>query len=84
VENDTVTYQIPDGFRVEAMPAPAEIKTDFGHYRCNAVLKDRSIQLVRQLQIYKTNAMPARYNEFRDFLEKVAALDNAKCVLIKE
>lgn len=83
VENDTVLYQLPEGFQVEALPAPVEITTDFGSFKSSAILKGRSIQLVRHLEIYKTVESPERYNEFREFLEKVAASDNAKCMLIK-
>jgi hypothetical protein len=83
VENDTVTYQLPEGFQVDALPVPTEITTDFGSFKSVAIQKDRSIQLIRHLEIYKTVAGPERYNEFREFLEKVAASDNAKCVLIK-
>jgi hypothetical protein len=84
VENDTVLYQLPDGFQVEALPVSIEINTDFGSFKCNSILKGHSVQLIRHLEIYKKVAGPEKYNEFREFLEKVAVSDNAKCVLIKE
>jgi len=83
VENDTVLYQLPEGFQVEALPMPTEITTDFGSFKRSAILKGRSVQLIRHLEIYKTIESPERYNDFREFLEKVAESDNANCVLIK-
>lgn len=82
-ENDTIMYQLPVGFQVEALPASIEINTDFGSFKSSAILKGRSVQLIRHLEIYKTVESPERYNEFREFLEKVAESDNAKCMLIK-
>jgi len=83
VENDTILVQLPEGFQVETLPGPIEINNDFGSFKSHVILKDRFIQLVRRLEIYKIVAGPERYNEFREFLEKVAESDNAKCVLIK-
>lgn len=83
VQNDTINYQLPEGYQIEALPPTVEINTDFGSYKTSTVLKDRSVQLIRHLEIYKIVKEPEQYNEFRDFLEKVSAADNAKCVLMK-
>ena len=39
--------------------------------------------MIRHMEIHKGVKGPERYNEFREFLEKIAASDNAKCVLVK-
>lgn len=83
VENDTITYQLPDGYKVEALPPSIEIMSDFGSFKSQTTLKDGSVQMIRHLEIHKGVSNPEKYNDFREFLEKVAASDNAKCVLIK-
>lgn len=83
LENDTITYQLPEGFHVETLPSAVEIANDFGHYKCTAVMKDGNLMLIRQMELYKGKKSPERYNEFREFMEKMAAADNAKCVLVK-
>lgn len=83
VENDTIVYQLPTGYQVESLPPPVEITSDFGSFKCQTILNNRSIQMIRHLEIYKGVSEPEKYNKFREFLEKVATSDNAKCVLIK-
>lgn len=83
VENDTITYQLPIGYQVEALPPTVDISTDFGSFKSSTSKIDRSVQLIRHMEIYKGVKSPERYNEFREFLEKIAASDNAKCVLVK-
>jgi hypothetical protein len=83
VENDTISFQLPSGFKVEALPKPVELTTDFGSYKYASTLKNDRIQMIRNLEIYKGVEAPERYNEFREFLEKVAICDNSKCVLVK-
>ncbi|HLN73285.1 MAG TPA: DUF3857 domain-containing transglutaminase family protein [Prolixibacteraceae bacterium] len=83
LENDTITYQLPEGYRVESLPPAIEITNDFGYYQCTAAMRDGNLVLIRQMELYKGTKSPERYNEFREFMEKMAAADNAKCVLVK-
>ncbi|HET6557044.1 MAG TPA: DUF3857 domain-containing protein [Prolixibacteraceae bacterium] len=83
VECDTVTYELPVGYQVESLPAPVEITTDFGSYKCLTLMKEGKIVLIRHMEIYKGVKGPEKYNEFREFMEKMAASDNSKCVLVK-
>jgi len=83
VENDTVLFQLPDGFQLEALPHPVEITTDFGTFKCTSNLEKGRIIMIRHLEIYKGEYAPERYNEFREFLEKISICDNSKCILIK-
>lgn len=82
-ENDTITYQLPEGYRVETLPPAVEITNDFGHYKCFAEIKEGKLLMIRQMLLYKGVKAPERYNEFREFIEKMATADNAKCVLVK-
>jgi hypothetical protein len=83
VENDTIIYQLPKGYQIEALPPVTEIATDFGSFKCETLFKDGVVQMIRHLEIYKGVNKPEKYNAFREFLEKISVSDNAKCVLIK-
>jgi hypothetical protein len=83
VENDTINFQLPAGYQVEALPEPVELKTDFGSFKCVSILNNDRIRMIRHLEIYKGVSLPEKYNEFREFLEKVAISDNSKCLLVK-
>lgn len=82
-ENDTVIYELPEGYQVETLPPPVEITNEFGSYQCFTQMKEGKIVLIRHMEIYKGVKGPEKYNEFREFLEKIAASDNSKCVLVK-
>jgi hypothetical protein len=85
---DTVRLHVPTGFRVENLPLPTQLTTDYGTYSstCTA-LPDGTLQYVRQLETRRPagNAtLPAaRYADYQDFRRKVSQADNAQVVLVK-
>ncbi len=83
-ENDSVTYIIPNGFSIEALPDPVNVDSEFGTYNCKSTLEDGNIIYERALKIRKGQYPKEKYNEFVEFLEKVAKYDEAKAVLIKQ
>ena len=82
-ETDSVSYNIPEGFKSEAVPEPVEIQSEFGAYSCKTVVGDGVITYERTLKIWKNQYPKEKYNDFVEFLEKIAKYDDAKAVLIK-
>lgn len=82
-ENDSIAYQIPEGYKMEAVPEPVNLSSEFGEYQCKAVMQGNEILYERSLKIWKGNYSTEKYNEFVEFMEKVAKSDEAKAVLVK-
>ncbi len=82
-ENDSITYELPEGYKMEALPEPVEMKSEFGEYRSHAKLLGDKIIYKREVKIRKGQYAKEKYNDFVEFLEKVSKHDEAKAVLIK-
>ncbi|TLX70328.1 DUF3857 domain-containing protein [Labilibacter sediminis] len=82
-ENDTLVYQIPEGFKLEALPKAVELNSEFGVYQSSSKFEGGSILYHRELVINKGHYPKEKYNEFVEFLEKIAKHDEAKAVLVK-
>jgi len=79
---DTLSYKLPAGMSVEALPEKVELETAFGTYKSHAELHDGKIIYHRYFQINKGTFPKEEYNNFRTFLEQVSVADKATTVLI--
>ncbi len=82
-ENDSIAYNIPEGFKMEALPKEVHMVSEFGEYHSSAKLIDQSIIYEREFIINKGHYPKEKYNDFVEFVESVAKNDEAKAVLIK-
>lgn len=83
----TVSIQVPDGYRIEELPAPFSIKVngkgDAG-FEYTATSENGKINIQYSLDIAKTIFKPAEYNALRDFFSKVAAKLEEQVVFKKQ
>ena len=82
-EKDSIIYALPNEYAVEALPDPVDLKSEFGAYKYDVLLDGEKIIYKRSLKIRKGQYPKEKYNEFVEFLEKVAKYDEAKVVLLK-
>ena len=83
MENDTVVYQIPAGYKVTDIPQKSDITGKFGKYTASTTQSGNIVTYVRHFELLK-GAFPAEaYSEFRDFLEQISTEDNAVASLKK-
>ncbi|WP_430932990.1 DUF3857 domain-containing protein [Saccharicrinis sp. 156] len=82
-ECDSMTYLLPEDYKMEAIPEPVELKSEFGEYRSKAKIIENRIVYERSLKIWKGQYPKERYNDFVEFLEKIAKYDEVKAVLVK-
>jgi transglutaminase-like putative cysteine protease len=82
VEVDTMVYRLPTNYKVEALPEPVSIDTPYGSYKSRCEVGQGTITYYRSFCINDGEFKPELYNDFRAFVEKVSAADNAKCILI--
>lgn len=84
VESDSVEYILPQGYTTEGLPEPVHIETIYGSYTARCEASGDKLLYFREFEIKSGRHKPDSFNQFRDFLEKVAAADNAKCFLVKK
>jgi len=84
MENDTVIYQLPDGYNVTELPEKSDIKSKFGEYTSVTTQQGNSITYIRHYQLIKGVFPPEAYIEYRDFLEQISTADEAVAGLKKQ
>jgi len=77
MENDTVVYQLPNGYNVTELPEKSEITGKFGRYTASTMLQGSSITYIRHFELYKGVFPPEAYTEFREFMEQISTADEA-------
>lgn len=83
-DEDEITILLPDGYAIEAKPENVQYKDKFGEYRAEYVMVNpHEIRYKRTLQIDDNLYENGDYENFRNFMEKIAKTDNSKVVLIK-
>jgi hypothetical protein len=81
---DEVIIDLPENYRIEAMPEKKEIETKFGTYTISIdILNDRQIKYNRELIIKQGLYTVEDYDKYRKFQKKITQQDNSKIVLIK-
>ncbi|PWE00292.1 DUF3857 domain-containing protein [Marinilabilia rubra] len=83
-ETDSWTIAIPENTTVQAKPESIAIQTPFGLYRTSVEKKEEHLFYTREFIVRKGEYPPEKYNEFREFLAKVARFDQQKCLLSKK
>jgi hypothetical protein len=84
VDTDTVTYSLPDGYTVEAIPDSVNVSTSFAQYEAAArTTENGNLVYRRRLAIRRKTLPPERYDDFRAFLKRVVQADGAQAVLVQ-
>ncbi|MBC7748235.1 MAG: hypothetical protein H7Z76_06620 [Methylotenera sp.] len=80
-----VSIEIPEGFKIENIPAPIELSTPnkLANFRFNISASDSKIQIVINYSINSAVIPDELYIEIRDFFSKMAYKENEKIVLKK-
>lgn len=83
-DSDEVTFTIPEGYEVEALPQKADITTKFGEYHTTVQPSGNTIVL-RRTCLFNDGVYPgSEYESYRVFREQISRNDNAKVVLKKK
>jgi transglutaminase-like putative cysteine protease len=80
---DSVKFQIPAGYRVEAIPKPVDFETSFARYKASSSLTEEGVLVyLRELEVMSQELPPATYDEYRRFFHDVAQADKANVALV--
>ncbi|MCU4166594.1 DUF3857 domain-containing protein [Carboxylicivirga caseinilyticus] len=80
-EKDSIKYILNEDVIIEAVPDPVEIESIFGLYNSKTEIKDNTVVYNRYFVINKGTYPKEKYNEFREFLEKVAKADASSAII---
>jgi hypothetical protein len=81
IERDTVIYELPANSKVEVLPNPIEIATQFGTYKAKAEIINNKLVYTRFFQMNKGKYPPTAYADLLDFYEKISNADRVQCSL---
>ena len=83
-DEDTVSVELPPGFRTENLPPPATLESDFGRLTSVIRTEGNALVLHRRFELKKGRFPAQRYNDFVEFLRQVARQDKATAAIILE
>ncbi len=83
-DEDIITYKLPAGYNIEAMPEDVTIETSFALYNASHVVEEGSITYKRTLEFLVREIEAGLYGSYRDFMFSVAKADRAQVVLVAD
>lgn len=81
---DSIRIQLPEGYTIEGLPRPADLKSKFGNFHSSVRVNDNEIWIVHNLFMRKGIYAPEEYAAFLDFRKQVAEQYNGKIILKKK
>ncbi len=83
VDNDQITYTLPQGYKVEFIPKDILLESEFGKYTAKVMLKDNALVYTRTQMINSKQYPPEKYQSLVDFYKKIYLADKQKAILAK-
>ncbi len=82
--DDSITYNIPEGYKIESIPRPVNITNEFGEFSTSVKFIDNQVIFHRAYKL-KEGEFPAdKFNKFYKFKQKKQRTDKKKIVLVKK
>lgn len=82
---DSITYILPRGYAVEALPSEVNITSSFGSFSAKSVAQgDTAIQYIRKKEISVYEIPAKNYAEYRKFYADIVKADRAQAVLVRK
>ncbi len=83
-DEDVVTYDMPAGYQIEAMPEDISFETSFARYSASHQVDANTLTYKRVLEFKEKEIDAALYESYRGFMQQVAKADRAQVVLAKQ
>lgn len=78
---EKVRLELPDGFRVDELPAALTLDTAFGRYTLRCTAEKNVVVIERVFEMPLQTIRPEHYSEARAFFDRVKAADRSPIVL---
>jgi hypothetical protein len=83
LDKHTITFALPENYRVETLPAPVLMQTAFGNYEIEVSATDSEIVVTRAFLRNKGRYPAAEYNDYVGFRQAISRADRSQIVLIE-
>ncbi|WP_295770269.1 DUF3857 domain-containing protein [uncultured Mucilaginibacter sp.] len=80
---DEITYNVPEGFKLDSKPLLVNLKKPFGTFTATAVKVGNQVVYKRKLEVLDGVYPKEQYQELVDFFQAIADADNYKVALVK-
>lgn len=80
---DTVLITIPDGYTVESLPKPVNLKSSFGEYAISFSVKDKLVEMIRFNKRFKQTLPATAYVDVAKYFDAIRKADYARVVFVK-
>jgi len=81
---DNLTIELPAGFKIDELPDPEKLSTDFGQFETSYKVEGQILHFHRRLAVKGVRVPKEKYPELKKFFEHVYASDQASVVLTKQ
>ncbi|WP_132055122.1 DUF3857 domain-containing transglutaminase family protein [Pseudocnuella soli] len=81
---DSVAIELPEGYTLEALPAPVSLKTDFGLFKSEVKLTGNKLLYRREREQYAGRYKPEKSADIAQFYAAMHKADNARVVFVKK
>lgn len=84
-DSDSISYSIPAGYMVEAVPSEVNLNYSFGSFSSKTYKVNDSLLVYTRVMKINTYIVPAKdYREYRKFFADVVKADRGQVVLLKK
>lgn len=84
LRHDSIKVKLPGGFKLDELPAPAKVESAYGSIQATWAVRDGEIVMEQTLEIRDMVAPASDFAKVRDFFDKVAGVEGAPVVLIRQ
>jgi hypothetical protein len=84
LRHDSIKLKVPEGFKLDELPAPAKVDSAYGSIQATWAVRDGEILMEQTLEIRDMVVPASDFAQVRDFFDKVAGLEGAPVVLIRQ
>jgi hypothetical protein len=84
LRHDSIKVKLPDGFKLDEIPEPAKFESAYGSIQATWTVRDGEIVMEQTLEIRDVVAPASDFAQVRDFFDKVAGVEGAPVVLIRQ
>jgi hypothetical protein len=78
---DSLEYEIPPDYRVASKFTNQLITSEFGNYKCDAVIKDKKIFVIKSFTLFSGRYTVDKYQGFYEFLSKVIDIESNNLIV---
>jgi hypothetical protein len=84
LRHDSIRVKLPDGFKLDELPLPAKVESAYGSIQATWAVRDGEIIMEQTLEIRDMVAPASDFAQVRDFFDKVAGVEGAPVVLVRQ